>query len=1197
MARGILWPVLRVCTSHRTESLLEAFVQHLVDERKSMGPFTPTRVVVPNRNVETYLRLKLAERCGIAANLETTFLRKFLAGLAEKNVPDARVADVAHVEGHVLALLHDDTLLAKPPLERVHAYLAAAGTDRDALDRRRCQFACLLAQLFDEYAGSRPELLARWAGKAKSDAFAGDPNLESWQGELWRLVFGPDGRLAKQAAASGIRYLPLEMLWDEAMARGPTPFAAEAVHIFGMSYIATAYHHMLAGLARKSEIYVYTLNPCREDDGELRARPAFASDDPFGLGHEPNPALARWARPGRENLRLLAACPDADVTSLFPEDTSEERTLLHRLQNDIVNRRVPGRSNKPEAKYEPDGSLRVLPCPSPRRELEVVAAEIWELVRRDPSLRLCDVAVIVPEASKELYLAQLSAVFAESCDLPHSVADLPPASAHRVVEAIELLLHLPFTTFTRKEFLPLVTHPCLMARFPKATPEAWRELAHELGIVRGADRGDLEGSYVTRDLFTWDQGLRRLALGALADSTNPDDAEPFVIGGEAVLPGPPIDGAGDESLGFGLLARSLMADARFASGDGKNTPERPLDEWLDFIRGMVTSYLVLDENDGAGKTVVSRFIAGLENLSGLDNQPVSFRVAAELAERALAAEPWSRGHYLTDGVTVASFVPMRAIPFRAVFVLGLGQEAFPRPAGRDELDLRSGGRKSGDVDRREQDLYMFLETLLSARDHITFSYVARDEITGDEVPSSPVLLQLRDMLAEGYLNPAQLALLFCDKSEMRPPLRRYDDVARRREVLPAAESEHRAKQLGKSSASRAPTTESVPRAKPNPPPTGRNTSAGPLVVPLFALRRFLEDPLQGSARFRLGMFDDEDRAPADVEDELFDMDKRELSHLARTSMADALLAAQALPTLPDILAAFDRRSSRAELAGQCPTGLFRTASTRSEKDLLHMWHQELSKIMGPAGTTCRAVRLRRLASNQPAQAANRGLVYQAAPGFTLTLPYASDRPSIDVRIEGQTGLCATAPGTADTTMCFTTRLGDWKASACREDLAAFLDYVVLTAAGAETSRPGHRSAVFHIEADQGQLRVVDFGPLERDRARDYLEGLCTELVTGALDGHGLATGVHPYLLPYEAVLTSHQDRTSILDEIDRLCSGDGFRDPRFSSVQGPVASVLDRYAPPDAEQAERMVKQRFGLFFELEREKAVEDGTREKRII
>ena len=1189
-ARGILRPVIRVCTSHRTEMLLEAFVQRLVDERTREGPLAPAHVVVPNRNVETFLRLKVAEHCGIAANLETTFLRKFLVRLAESAVPHARVADAAHVEGHLLALLHNGALLAEPSLAHVRAYLASAGADRDALDRRRCQLAALLAQLLDEYAGSRPAMLDEWASDARflplpggerppTSASAGEgPGLATWQRTLWRAIFARDGRLARQAAASGVRTLPLDALWNEAMAKSPAPFAGQAVHIFGLSYIAPAYHRMLATLARAATVHIYTLNPCREAADELGAKSDPSAPDPFGLEREAVPLLRRWARPGRENLRLLAACEGATVEARFPD--GEGTTLLGRLQNDIVNRRVP---DMPAAHGEADASLRVLPCPSLRRELEVVAAEIWELARRDPSLRLCDVAVIVPEASKELYLAQLSAVFGESCDLPHSVADLPAASAHRVAEAIELLLHLPFSTFTRKDFLPLVTHPCLIARFPKATPETWRELVHALGIVRGADRGDLAGSYVTRDLFTWDQGLRRMVLGALCDTVDPDAVEAIELGGEATLPGPPLDSANEECLGFGLLVRSLIADARFASG-GATTPERPLGAWLAFVRGLVESYLVLDQDDVAGRSVVSQFLAELENLSdtGLGAEPVSYRVAAELAKRALTATPASRGHYLASGVTVASFVPMRAIPFRAVFVLGLGQDAFPRPAGRHELDLRASGRQAGDVDRREQDLYMFLETLLSARDHVVLSYIARDDITGDDLPSSPVLLELRSMLAQGYLAPAQLAELFGDDLKQRPPLRRFDDSERRRAVLPAAEAEHQAKVLGARLA-RGEAGPALARVA-SVPEASANHPAVPIVIPLSALRRFLEDPLQGSARFRLGMRDDEDRAPADVEDEPFDMDKRGSSYLVRASMTDALLAAQAAPQWRDLLAAYERRANHAELAGQYPTGLFRTAGAQVEQALLHDWHEELSKILGQRRARCRVVRLAEHAEQPSAQRENASVVYYPAPSFTLALPGVAGGPDRVLRLGGQTGFCAGLESASDATLAFTCRVGISGKELLREELGAFLDYVVLTAAGAEPARPGHRSAVFFTKDGHGKLRMLGFRPLERERARDYLARLCADLLTGTPDANGAATGVHPYLLPHEAVFESRRKSMPIVDAIDELCAGAESDDPVFSSLRGPVPRVLERYAPPDPGDAERMVQVRFGLFFELAQE-------------
>jgi hypothetical protein len=171
-------------------------------------------------------------------------------------------------------------------------------------------------------------------------------------------------------------------------------------------------------------------------------------------------------------------------------------------------------------------------------------------------------------------------------------------------------------------------------------------------------------------------------------------------------------------------------------------------------------------------------------------------------------------------------------------------------------------------------------------------------------------------------------------------------------------------------------------------------------------------------------------------------------------------------------------------------------------------------------------------------------------------------------------------------LAFTCRAGISGKELLREELGAFLDYVVLTAAGTEPARSGHRSAVFFSKDGHGKLRTLAFRPLERERARDYLVRLCADLLTGTRDGNGAATGVHPYLLPHEAVFESRRKQMPLADAIDDLCAGAESDDPVFSSLRGPVPRVLEHYAPPPAGDAEGMVEARFGLFFELAQEES-----------
>ena len=550
---------------------------------------------------------------------------------------------------------------------------------------------------------------------------------------------------------------------------------------------------------------------------------------------------------------------------------------------------------------------------------------------------------------------------------------------------------------------------------------------------------------------------------------------------------------------------------------------------------------------------------------------------------------------------MASFVPMRAIPFRAVFVLGLGQDAFPRARGRHELDLRGDlnpQRLPGDVDRREQDLYMFLETLLQARSRITLSYVSRDELTGDELPASPALLELRAVLGQGYLDAAGLAQVFGERPGDRPPLRRYDDREERRQVLPAAEAEHRAKRLGHALGGAGDAT-SVARRVAGlpaglrapvaavlglPSPTDGNAPAWPgaIKIPLGLLRRFLEDPLQASARFGLGMADEEDDDSASVEDEPFDLDRLLWSSILRQTMAAAIVEAQGAPPWGVVAAAHARCALDAELAGRAPSGMFRATATARQEEVLRGWREGLREILGQGKVACR--RFRFVPNLDDAGAVRepplRGRNYCRAPTFEVHLPAGGGREAatVAVTLVGETGLWA--GGARDTALAFTTRQDIEPALLGKEDLAAFLDHAALTAAGAATG-PGFGSAIFHAVKSAPGQRVRGFGRLTAPAARDYLARLCGALLRGA--GDGAPASVHPYLLPHEAVLGSHQRGTSLAEEVRRL-SAESERGAGFSSTRGPVPRAPERFAPPPEALARAMIAERFGPFFDLARE-------------
>jgi exodeoxyribonuclease V gamma subunit len=72
--------------------------------------------------------------------------------------------------------------------------------------------------------------------------------------------------------------------------------------------------------------------------------------------------------------------------------------------------------------------------------------------------------------------------------------------------------------------------------------------------------------------------------------------------------------------------------------------------------------------------------------------------------------------FFAGAVTFATLMPMRAIPFRHVCLLGLNDGDYPRTRVPMDFDLMGRDYRPGDRSRREDDRYLFLEALLSARE-------------------------------------------------------------------------------------------------------------------------------------------------------------------------------------------------------------------------------------------------------------------------------------------------------------------------------------------------------------------------------------------------------------------------------------------------------------------------------------------------
>ena len=93
---------------------------------------------------------------------------------------------------------------------------------------------------------------------------------------------------------------------------------------------------------------------------------------------------------------------------------------------------------------------------------------------------------------------------------------------------------------------------------------------------------------------------------------------------------------------------------------------------------------------------------------------------------------------------------MRGIPFKIICFIGLNENSFPRQDKQISFNIIATNPKPCDKSKRNEDKYLFLETLLCAREKLYISYIGQDIRNNKTLPPSTLVSELIDYIQNGF---------------------------------------------------------------------------------------------------------------------------------------------------------------------------------------------------------------------------------------------------------------------------------------------------------------------------------------------------------------------------------------------------------------------------------------------------------------
>ena len=737
-------------------------------------------LLVQSNGMGQWLKQSLAHNSalGISAALQiqlpSLFIWSVYRAVLGQQIPKDQPLAKAPLTWRLYRLL--PALLSLPEFATLAHFL-----QQDLNTRKRYQLAEQLADLFDQYQVYRSDWVSDWAaGHVVLRNADGEtpplPEQHHWQARLWREILNDLGADYNPFASRASVHAQF-MATIDSLNQRPTGIPRR-IMLFGLSSLPQQSLEVLAKLGKFCQIVLFVHNPCQHywadiiEDKELlkaqRRRQPFktgmtANLSPEELHLHANPLLAAWGKQGRDYIRLLDHFDDTqayagwhwpeqkiDLFKDYGEDT--QRSLLQKLQQSILDLEpVP---EQPVLLDKADDSLVFHIAHSPQREVEILhdqlLARFNAAAQTGEALHPRDVIVMLPDINQ--YAPHIRAVFGQvQADdpryIPFSLADQQQRGENPLLIALEVLLNLPESRFSVSEFLGLLEVPALRLRFQideAAIPKIhqWLEqsgIRWGLNAEQRARTVDMPADFAAN---TWQFGLRRMLLGyAVGAGVAFNDIEPY----------PEIGGL--EAQWLGHLCHVLDTLERYADS---LRHDQAAEVWLQTLTQLLEDFFVADnDRDRITLETLNRALTAWQQTCAQGGLVATDLLPLNVVREAwLAAvdEPNLQQRFLSGRVNFCTLMPMRAIPFRLICLLGMNDGDYPRsqyPHGFDLMNQR-GQYRPGDRSRRQDDQYLFLEALLSARQQLYISWIGRSIRDNSERPASVLIAQLRDFLQQSW---------------------------------------------------------------------------------------------------------------------------------------------------------------------------------------------------------------------------------------------------------------------------------------------------------------------------------------------------------------------------------------------------------------------------------------------------------------
>lgn len=732
-------PGLKVYSSNKLEILAQklADIVRIPVSGFSAFPLSPEIIIVQSKAMERWISIQLAKQNGVCANCRFPFPNAFLDDMIKRIFPDIPKTYLFAPEVIALKLVKIlPDFMDQTDFECLKRYLK---DDKSRL--RLFEISEKLSDIFDQYTVFRPDFIFSWENHREENR-----KHHNWQSHLWREIAKGNEKYHRSYLQRALIEKVNALSLDSGNLYG-------RISVFGISSLPHFHMQLIEELANTVEINMFLLNPCREywtdiptdkDIGKIKKKyPAKITEEYLHV-EKGNSLLSSLGELGKSFFEYITS---AEHILLEEFEDQECIDMLSYIHSDILNlreRKISDNHYRPES---PDPSIQFHSCHSQIREIEVLHDHLLSMFEEYPDLMPDDILVMAPDI--EIYAPFIHAVFDNREDneprIPFSISDRSIRKENGIIDSFLSILDLKDSRFKVSQVMAVLENPGIKEKFgfvesDLETIRGWLKDTRIRWGIDGSDKTDLGLPESCEN--TWKAGIKRLLLGYAMHHKAYKDGDMFL----GILPFNEIEGSDAKILGNFLEFLEKIFDLT-KSLKGPETIAR----WHTILSGIIDTFFTTDDDIQQSIQFIRKFLGDMlknAGLSGYDKE-LGFDIMKYYIRKALENQYTVSG-FITGSITFCSMLPMRSIPFKVICLLGMNNDAFPRSSYSYSFDLMAIDPMPGDRSKKNDDKYLFLEGLISARKIFYLSYIGQSIQDNSSIPPSVLLSELLDYIKEGF---------------------------------------------------------------------------------------------------------------------------------------------------------------------------------------------------------------------------------------------------------------------------------------------------------------------------------------------------------------------------------------------------------------------------------------------------------------